>query len=127
MILMMLFGQGMQFIYRLCVLEDSGWDREVARETVDAVQCLEEAAQRLEAASCIARSLGNGSTEKLFSKASSALRSSMPLWKNSLEPPSQPAHAEPIGDFDMEQFSAGPAMLDFSDVMWFENTFPSWQ
>ena len=127
MIIMMLFGQGMQFIYRLCVLEDPGWDRQLARETVDTVQCLEQAAQRLDAASYIAGSMGNRSVNKLFSKASSALRSSIPVWKTALEPQAQPPPAEVIGDFDMDQFAAGPALLDFSDVMWFEDTFPSWK
>ena len=127
MSLMMLFGQSVQFLYRLSILEDSGWDRDLARQTVDTVRCLEQGAERLEAASELAVLVDNGPAQKLFSRAASGLRSSIPIWRTALEQPVQPIATDIPGALNFDASTAGPALMDFSDVMWFEDTFPSWQ
>lgn len=124
---MMIFGQSVQFLYRLSVLDDPGWDRDLARQTVDTVKCLQRGSEWLEIASEHARMAGNGPAQKLFTRAASGLKSSIPVWKTALEPHVQPVEAEVPGALNFATLTEAPALMDFSDVMWFEDTFPSWQ
>lgn len=110
-IFMLIFRHSTQLLYQLSLLEDPGWDRAWVRETIDVVNCIDQAAERLEVASDIAGSVDNGSAQHFYFQTAVGLRISIPAWRAALAP---------VWHLNTEGLN-GCITTDFTNEMWFTN------
>lgn len=115
MALVMQFRHSVQMVYRLSLLDDPGWNRASVSNTVDVIDCLEQAAQRLEQASKITASTGNSAAHSVILKALTGLRASIPT---------QDAVLEQLGTLPRDmQVPGDPGAETQNAIPWSEMTF----
>jgi hypothetical protein len=120
------FSYSIQILYRLSILEDPEWDRDVVRSTADVIWYLEQVAVKMGEVNEALRLeyIGMGTTS--FARGAEAIRATIPLWNSVLErnangPTTSPQGAAQGGDGFPD---TGPANL--SDDSWFMDIFASW-
>ncbi|KAI1801058.1 hypothetical protein F4811DRAFT_482663 [Daldinia bambusicola] len=81
------FGRAAQTLYRLMVVDDPEWDRNIVKSSIDMMAALEQAASNFAQVSSAWSLENNDDPDNMdyYSRASLALRSTIPAWNSTLE------------------------------------------
>lgn len=125
--LMIEYAHSAQVLYRLCLLDDPGWDRSLARQSADIIYYLEQTVLKMEKAHEIGDYSVNGDDGSLFTKAAAALKVTIPLWTTTLEQVGAVTTAQGQGMSDTVNAQVDPMLMDFTDDTWLTDMFASWE
>ncbi|KAH8664342.1 hypothetical protein BX600DRAFT_550399 [Xylariales sp. PMI_506] len=120
--LLVQLGHCLQVLYRLSLLDDPSWDRQLVKETADVVSYLERGATKLQDAHYSKRrGKGLADEESLVHKAAMCLRMSSQVWAANLA--QMGANAAPqqpqVDTFDFDMYNPmDQIMMEFLDTSW---------
>ncbi|KAI1464472.1 uncharacterized protein F4812DRAFT_442264 [Daldinia caldariorum] len=81
------FGRAAQTLYRLMIIDDAEWDRSIVKNSIDMMAVLEQAANNFAQVSSACGLDNNDDPDNMdyYSRASLALRSTIPVWSSTVE------------------------------------------